>query len=122
MNAARIRIGRVRMKNGGADVRVLHKERDYLSTHMMEWANYVLSRKRKPDAYAAIALWLDPKTPGRPSHDVTFLTTVDALPAPVLVRMAGDYLVSEQSAWVGRCYAVEAMGHEPEDWSPDNAG
>lgn len=111
------------MKNGGADIRVLHREPagNRVVAHMRGYVSSVLGKARPPDAYAAVAFWIDPETPGRPSYDVTFFTMCNELPAPLLVRMAGAFLVDEHAAYVGRCQAVEAMGYEVGDWTPDDA-
>lgn len=123
MKTARIQIGRVKMKNGGADVRVLHQDRQdsILKAHMRASVTHVLNRERPPDAYASVALWFDLKTPGRPRYYATYCTTHDAIPAPLLVRMAGPYLISEHAIHTGACRAIEDMTGEVEDWTPDDA-
>ena len=123
MKAARIQIGRVRMKNGGADVRVIHRDNQgsVVAGHMREWVTGALNKERPPDAYAAVALWFDAERPGRPAYQATYCTEIDAIPAPVLVRMAASYLIADHAAQVGACRAVETMGGEVEDWTPDDA-
>lgn len=119
---ARTRIGRVTMKNGGADVRVLHRiPMGRVADHLHAWCGQILDYERPPDAYAAVALWFDPETPGRPRHQATYCTVHDAIPAPLLVRMAGPYLVAEHAAFTGATRAIEAVGSEIEDWTPDGA-
>src|ERR1035437_3903183 len=72
-----VRISRVRMKNGGADVRVLHRDTQggVLAEHMRCYVTECLNKERPPDAYAAVALWFDAHTPGRPRYNVTYCTT-----------------------------------------------
>lgn len=123
MKAARTRIGRVTMKNGGADVRVLHREATLspVAQHMREWVGGCLNKERVPDAYGAVAFWFDDDAPGRPGVQITYLTSTHKVPAPVLVRMIGPYLISAQAAHVGATDAIEAMGGEIDDWRPDDA-
>ena len=119
---ARTRIGRIRMKDGGADLHILNLPvRSVIENHMRSWVANTLGLERPPDAYAAVAFWLDADRPGRPQFSATFCTRHDALTAPLLVRVAGAYLVAEQAASMGAAEAVEAMGGEVEDWSPDDA-
>ncbi len=119
----RVRISRVRMKAGGADVRVLRTNTSdgLLPAHARAWLSDVLGKSRPPDAYAAVAFWFDPKTPGRPGYNATWCTEIDAIPAPVLLRMAGPYLQDTYAAHVGSSEAIEALGGTPIDWTPDNA-
>lgn len=121
MNIARTRIGRVKMKAGGADVRVLRREpaRSAVSQHMSEWFAGVAEYERPPDGYAAIAFWIDDATPGRPAYRATQASSHHALPQALLVRMAGEYLAMEYAAFVGSDRAVVAMGGEPEGWEPE---
>lgn len=123
MNAARVRISRVRMKNGGADVTVLRRdaEKSVVVRHMRAWSDHVMSHERAPDAYAAVALWFDPEHPGRPAYNATWCTASDTMPAPLLARIAGAYLVTEVAVAHGVNQAIEAMGYEIEDWNPDDA-
>lgn len=119
---ASCRISRVRMKAGGADVRVFHRDsQGFVGSHMREWLTASLSRDRAPDAYAAVALWFDPETPGRPTYDATYCSTVDLIPSPLLVRMAASYLIAEQAIHSGEHRAIEKMGYEVDDWKPDDA-
>lgn len=123
MNAARVRIGRITMKAGGAVIHLLPKApNDILTAHLRAWTVDVLGKSRPPDAYAAVAFWFDPETPGRPGFNVSFCTTCDAIPAPLLGRIAAEYIAQDSAAHLGMCRAVEAMGGEVEDWEPDNAG
>ena len=61
MNAARVRIGRVRMKNGGADVRVIHSNAadTECRQRVRSWAARVMESPG-PDAFFAIAFTIDP--------------------------------------------------------------
>jgi hypothetical protein len=124
VTAARTRIGRVIMKAGGADVRVLRRDPEkspHIAEHIRRHFIGLLNRERAPDAYASVAFWFDPETPGRPGYSATFCTVHDAISAPILVRMAGSYLIAEHAAHVGAYNAIEAMGYETDDWTPDDA-
>lgn len=121
---ARIRIGRIRMKNGGADVRVIHRDSNvgFVATHMREYVADVLNKNRSPDAYAAVAFWFDDDTPGRSAYLATYCTRHPAVNPPALVRMAAAQLISEQSVNEGSDRAIRAMGGSTEDWTPDESG
>ncbi len=122
MNAARTRISRVRMKAGGADVRVFHRDpQGVVGYHMREWLGASLNKERQPDAYCAVALWFDPETPGRPMYNATYCSSHDAIPSPLLVRISAAYLVAEQAMHGGEQRALEKMGYEVDDWKPDDA-
>lgn len=116
-------IGRVRLKNGGADVRVIHREphRNAVMNHMSEWFAGVAECEKPPNAYAAVAFWVDEATPGRPGYRATQCTEHNAIPQALLVQMAGAYLVMEYGAFVGSDRALTAMGAPPQDWSPEDA-
>lgn len=111
------------MKSGGADVVVLNRKpgRSVVESHLRAWCADVLDKTRPPDAYAAVAFWFDPETPGRPGSHACYCTAHDALPAPALVRIAGPYLVSRHAADIGADIAITQMGGEPFDWTPEDA-
>ncbi len=117
----RVRISRVIMKDGGADVRVLpwSGARNPIESHLREWTAQVLTTDTPPVAYAAVAFWLDPETPGRPSYNVGYITQEDRLPTALLVEMAGFYLRNDFVAEMGKHRALEAVGFVPGIWDPD---
>jgi hypothetical protein len=121
LKPARIQIGRIRMKNGGADVRVLRRDGNvgFVATHMREFVTGTLNKERAPDAYAAIAFWFDDDTPGRPAFLATYCTRHPKVTPPLLVRMAAAQLISVQASNEGADRAITALGGETDDWSPD---
>lgn len=121
--AARIRIGRVTMKNGGADVRVLHRDQhpSPIAQHLRAWTDDVLtSHDAPPDGYAAIAYWVDDATPGRPQFHPCYFTRNHALPTVLLVQMAGQHLLHDVAARLGMNGALDAIGVCGNEWSPDD--
>lgn len=64
--SARTRIGRVKMKAGGADVRVIHTPAadTECRNRVRSWSSDVLGDTDPPHAFFAVALWLDPGTVG----------------------------------------------------------
>lgn len=120
--AARVRIGRIRMKGGGADLYVLPRRRQSeIAQHMQAWTKIVLEEGRPPDAYAAVAFWINPDAPGRCEYNIGFLSRHDALPLPVLSRVAAAYLGDMSPVARGAQHAVEHLGYTPEDWEPEPA-
>jgi len=122
VNAARTRIGRVKMKNGGADVRVIYQETapNPVSIHLRAWTKSVTNQKVPPDAYAAVAFWFDPATPGRPGYNIAYISKHAAIPTALLVRMAAAYIVTEHAVNCAVSRTIEEMGGVPEDWTPDD--
>ncbi len=119
---ARVRISRIRMKGGGADVHVIPRRRmSDVSQHMRQWVESV-DGARSPDAYMAVAFWFNADSPVSPDYSVGFLTRPDAMPAPVLRRLAAAYCADEAATARGARRAVEDMGVEPAGWEPEPTG
>jgi hypothetical protein len=122
VNAARTRIGRVKMKAGGADLRVLHRDpQSFVIEHAREWLVGLVDTDKPPNAYAAVAFWVDADNPGHPGYRVTYCTRTEAMTPAVLVRCAAEQIRAEHSTQAGSERALEKMGYEPEDWKPDGA-
>lgn len=66
MGVARIRIGRVKMKAGGADVRILQSRAadTECRERIRSWSANVLGNIKPPHAFFAIAFWLDEEMTG----------------------------------------------------------
>ena len=120
---ARVRIVRVRMKAGGADVRVLHRAgQGDLEQHLREWVDNTLCDGTRPDAYAAVAFWIDPATPGLPTHNTTYFTRHDGLPVPLLCQIAAAYIRQECAVAAGKSRALDALGASEGPWEPEPTG
>ncbi len=120
--AARVRISRVRMK-AGADIRILPRPRQSeIGQHMRAWVNIVLGDERPPDAYGAVAFWFDPAAPGRPEYSTGFLSRHDAIPLPVLSRLAAAYLADMSPVARGAERATQEMADETDGWEPEPTG
>lgn len=121
MEAARTRIGLVRLKSGGS-VRLLPKpETNDTAQHLREWAAGALCKNRPPDAYAAVAYWLYPDAPGRSGRTIGYHTSHEGLPLPLLVRLAGASLHDDFVAERGKEAAAAAFGFDMPEWTPDGA-
>lgn len=121
MRAARIQIGRIRMKNGGADVRVLHpKTLTATQQHLKQTVNYILGIEPPVDAYAIVGLWVEPKSPGTPAYEANFYSSAPEIPVPLVVQMAGPYLTNEHAALMGKSQALAELGYVSKDWTPDS--
>lgn len=121
-DVARTRIGRVTMKNGGADMHVLHpKEGNRVTSHMRAWISAVTSRDSPPDGYAAVAFWFDKAAPGFPTYEVGYSTAHDAISPPELCRIAAAQIREEPCRYAAEVAAIEAMGGIVAPWEPDDA-
>lgn len=110
---ARVRIGRVRMKNGGADVRVLPQETGGVDKTLR--GALVEALERDPfDAFALICFRHRPETPADPGFAIWYNTVHEAFTEPVLARLASAYILT----------AIESIWHERRrdgvstDWQP----
>ena len=91
-----------------------------MEQHMRAWVASALDADRPPDAYAAVAFWFDPQSPGQPEYNIGWRSRYDAAPLPVLCDMAARYLAVEPAAIRGTQRAIESLGYEPEGWEPDS--
>ena len=111
------------MKAGGADLHVIPRQRQSeIAQHMQAWTKVVLGDDRPPDAYAAVAFWIDPDAPGRCEFNIGFLTRHNAMPLPVLSRAAAAYLADMSPAERGAQRAAQDMGYTPKGWEPEPTG
>jgi hypothetical protein len=120
----RVRIGRIKMKDGGAELRILRRPaaRNAVEAHLREWTSNVTTGDTAPDAYAAVALWLKPTEPGRPDYHCAYITNTDRLPTTMLVELATPYLRNDLAAEVGKGRTLEQLGWTFEGWNPDLDG
>ena len=97
MTHAAVRISRVRLKSG-ADLHILRSiPQSAVADHIRKWSRLVLNDDRPPDGYAAVAFWVEPDAPGRIGYNVGMFSANDAVPLPVLSRLAAAYLGEEAS-------------------------
>jgi hypothetical protein len=113
--AARIRIGRVRMKNGGADVRVLHRAPEGRIEHRIrDLANHV-SQSGEASAFVGITFWRDDKEPWRPEFAVAWDTIDPNLPLPRLMRVAAAEIEGYGAAIKAEDKVMRALGYQRGD-------
>lgn len=112
MNAARIRIGRVTMKNGGADVRVLHREvaGPAILGQMRDWVDRQAHYERAPDAFVAVAFWWD-KSVRQHVNDPTWATYAPELPHAFLPSMAEAVLSSAMTVLKAEDRVMRKLGY-----------
>lgn len=89
MNAARTRIGRVTMKGGGADVRVIYRPQDTeCRARLRSWASNVLAAAEPPHAFFAIAYRYDPAMPAGADATLAWWSDHSAFPIEMLPARA----------------------------------
>lgn len=110
------------MKQGGAEIHVLNRgARNDIERHLREWMTLIMDDPRPPDAYAAIAFYIDANTPGRPSYNVGYITHDHRLPTTLLLEIAGQYLRNDLTAEIAKGRTMEALGYSTSPWEPDDA-
>lgn len=116
MNAARVRIGRVTMKGGGADVRVLHRDvaGPPILGQIREWADSQAHYVRPPDAFVAVAFWWDAGTQQHVHHPM-WASYAAELPHAFLPALAEAALTSAMTALKAEDRVMRKLGYVPVD-------
>lgn len=118
---ARIRIGRVRMKNGGADVRVLYRDPlPRVTGRIREFQERVQGYDEPPSAFVGIAFWRYDAEPWRPSYVISWDTIDPNLPMPRLFRLAAAEIDSEGVVQMAESRVMHNIGYVPDD-TPDES-
>lgn len=115
LTPARTRIGRVRMKNGGADVRVLHRDPD--SRIVSAARDFVRDMERyeePPTAYVAIAYWASDDETRRP-HIIGWDTCDPGLTLPRLMAVASTQIADESAVLIAEHRVMRRLGYREED-------
>lgn len=114
MNAARVRIGRVRMKGGGADVRVLPSSDCGLAMGKLRgWVARITEAGHRPDAITATAYVWNEKD-RRWSEWCTWYSAHPSLPPSVLPAMA-EASLREGIAAIGiEDSIMRTLGYDPD--------
>lgn len=115
MEAAHCRIGRVRMKNGGADVRVLPSSSSGPAMDTLRrWADNIASHGYRPDAIGAAAYMWDERS-GTWMEWSSWHSTHATLPPTTLPAMV-EASLRESIAAVGiESRIMRKIGFEPDD-------
>lgn len=114
---ARIRIGRVTLKAGGADLRVLHQP---LAPHgvvpdIMRWARQISDDPQPPCAFVAIAFWPNDKEPWRLSRWIAWQTNDTRLPMPTLMQTAASAIACEAPVLTAEDRIMRDLGYSTDD-------
>ena len=121
MNGARIRIARVKMKAGGADLRVLDRNPDSrIIKRITDLAADGRSYAEPPSAFVGILFWRDDAEPWRPSYSVAWDTIDPNLPLPRLMRVASDEIAAHGSMVMTEDKVLRRLGYVRND-DPDPA-
>ncbi len=116
---ARVRIGRVKLKAGGADVRVIERrELDDVSTFIMNWAGERV--EDAPQAVVMIAWW--PAVNGQnwnQPHSVDWITRDPDLPLNRLYQMSAAKILDRSAVLEAQYRTLQQLGEiePPEDAS-----
>lgn len=109
-----VRISRVRMKNGGADVRVLHRDP---SSPVVESARKFIRDMEAfadpPSGFVAIAFW--PSDDLRHPHIINWETIDPMLPLPALMSAASAQIRDESAVLIAQHRIMRKLGYREED-------
>ena len=118
MNAARVRIGRVKMK----DAKFAVVRPSGASGHTVDiakaWLSDVVNDERPPDALCAVAIWIIPDQPGYPIVAARYATTAPSIPTAILPDILAGYVRQDIIRWHTECQIMEKLGYtitEPPD-------
>jgi hypothetical protein len=121
MMPARTRISRVRMKNGGADVFVLHREPEgAIIGRARELIADALTYTTRPSSFVGVFFWQTDNEPWRPSFCVGWDTVDPNLPLPRLMRVAGAEMSEYAAVLKAEDKIMRRLGYERDD-EPDPA-
>lgn len=120
--AARIRISRVRMKNGGADVRVLHRNPpSRITKHAQSFVDTLAEYEDPPSAYVAIAFWADDKEPWRAPYIFSWDTCDRDLPLPRLIRVAAAQIAVQAPTDLAVGRVMRQLGYVRDEDPPEDS-
>ena len=121
MNAARTRIGRVTLKNGGADLRVLHQNpAGKIVSHMRAFADVLSKHAIPPCSYIAVAYWANEEEPWLADYQVTWTTESAQFPHYVLFERASALFAVEAASDIAESRVMASLGYKYSD-DPDPA-
>ena len=119
MNAARIRIGRVKMKAGGADVRVLNRNPDgKIIERARELITKAQSFEDEPSAFVGIFFWRDDREPWRATYSIAWDTIDPNLPLPRLMRVAAAEIGCHAAMEKAEYKVMHRLGYLCDDPDP----
>lgn len=117
MNPARTRIGRVIMKAGGADLRVLHQNpASLVVSRMRGWANEAAEFSEPPTGFVGVAYWHNDDGLRRP-YLVGWETVDPDLPLPNLMQQAAAQIANEAAILIAEHRVMRRLGYHQDDAS-----
>lgn len=120
MIAARTRIGRVTLKEGGADLRVLPvRSVCKVSAELRDFAIALDKDVNPPRAMVSIVFWPGKEVPWMADYHIHWTTEDGYLPHAALMARAASQIGAEAGAVIGSNIALDKLGYrtEPEDAS-----
>jgi len=120
MNAARIRIGRITLKEGGAGLRVLPARiMCKVSAALRDFAIELDKDVNPPRAMVSIAFWPGKEVPWVADYHIHWTTEDGYLPHAALMARAASQIAAEAGAVIGSNIALDKLGYRtgPEDAS-----
>jgi len=122
VNQARTRIGRVTLKNGGADLRVLHpRPSGKIVAHLRAFADALHADVNPPSAYIAVAYWANEKEPWLADYHIAWNTESAHFPHYVLFERASALLATDAAAQIAEGQVMKSLGYKLSDDDPDGA-
>lgn len=118
MKAARVRIGRVTLKGGGADLRVLTPDRtpSEVLQHMRTWVDLCARNPDgPPDGFVAVSFRIQPEVPQHPATRTGFFSAHPSLPTWLLPDLARQILLVDMQCDVSERNIMGLLGYEPDD-------
>ena len=120
MKAARVRIGRVKLK-GGADLRVLQFPATCeVTKSALLWARNLARYREPPSCFVAVAFWPAPKEPWRPEYTIGWSTRDPDMPLHRLMRSAAAQIEGFGPTISAEAAVMHNLGYLPVD-DPDDA-
>jgi hypothetical protein len=115
---ARVRINRVRLKAGGADLRVLYPGANgKVTSHLRNFARVLDSDKKPPSAYIAVAYWADEKEPWMADYQIAWTTESGHFTHSILFERASALFAVEGAAQIAEDRVMSKLGYidEPDE-------
>jgi hypothetical protein len=110
------------MKNGGADLRVLHpKVSGKIVSHLRAFVDVLHADVRSPSAYIAVAYWANDKEPWLADYNIAWDTESAQFPHYVLFERAAALLATDAAAQIAEHRVMETLGYKRTDDDPDSA-
>jgi hypothetical protein len=120
VKAARVRIGRVKLKDG-ADLRVLQfPPTCEVAKVAMRWARALVKYDEMPSCFVAIAFWATTDEPWRPHYTIGWTTRDPDMPMQRLMRNAASQIEHYGAAIQAEAAVMHELGYVPVD-DPDDA-